>query len=97
MSDQAKSSYMSFGMEPITGRMNAGALTGMTSRSWSGIRGDVNANGTRFAENVFELPYKLSDIRLKHLCWLKEEDRMAKFKRYRKLEPGGKYGSTEHI
>ncbi|MCM3676469.1 hypothetical protein M3699_22095 [Peribacillus simplex] len=42
MSVQAKSGYMSFGMEPITGRMNAGTLTGMTSRSWSGIRGDVN-------------------------------------------------------
>ncbi|MGE7684515.1 hypothetical protein [Peribacillus simplex] len=32
-------------MKPITGRMNAGALTGMTGRTWSGI-GDMNANGT---------------------------------------------------
>ncbi|MED3910190.1 hypothetical protein P4597_13495 [Peribacillus simplex] len=33
-------------MKPITGRMNAGALTGMTGRSWSGIGRDMNANGT---------------------------------------------------
>ncbi|WP_185152164.1 hypothetical protein [Peribacillus simplex] len=26
--------------------MNAGALTGMTGRSWSGIGRDMNANGT---------------------------------------------------
>ncbi|MCR8868936.1 glycosyltransferase [Peribacillus frigoritolerans] len=49
----------------------------------------------RFAENVFELPHKLSDIRLKHLGWVKKEDRMAKFKRYRELDPDGTYGSTE--
>ncbi|MEY8192444.1 glycosyltransferase family 2 protein [Peribacillus simplex] len=49
----------------------------------------------RFAENVFELPHKLSDIRLKHLGWVKEEDRMAKFKRYQELDPEGTYGSSE--
>jgi hypothetical protein len=32
---------------------------------------------------------------LKHLGWVKKEDRMAKFKRYRELDPDGTYGSTE--
>ncbi|MFJ8070173.1 hypothetical protein ACIQZD_14655 [Peribacillus sp. NPDC096447] len=41
------------------------------------------------------MPHKLSDIRLKYLGWVKEEDRMAKFKRYRELDPEGTYGSTE--
>ncbi|MDM5360996.1 hypothetical protein [Peribacillus sp. ACCC06369] len=42
------------------------------------------------------MPHKLSDIRLKHLGWVKEEDRMAKFKRYQGLDPDGTYGSTKH-
>ncbi|PAK37924.1 hypothetical protein CHI08_22345 [Peribacillus simplex] len=70
------SGYMTFGMKPITGRMNTGALTSITGRSWVRYRegfeckwNDRPQHCGRFAENVFELPHKLSDIRLKHLGW----------------------------
>lgn len=41
---------------------------------------------------ILEFPYECSDLRLKHYGWAKEEDRVAKFERYQKLDPGAKYG-----
>ncbi|MDM5220749.1 hypothetical protein QUF86_08280 [Peribacillus sp. NJ11] len=41
-----KFGYMTFGMKPITGWMNSGALTSTTGRSWSGIVRGLNASGT---------------------------------------------------
>lgn len=47
----------------------------------------------RMPQNILDLPYKKSDLRLKHLGWSKKEDREEKYKRYMKLDPNGVYGS----
>ena len=46
----------------------------------------------RFPENIFELPHRLSDLRLKHLGWAKPDHRLEKYKRYMQLDPEGRYG-----
>ncbi|REB05494.1 glycosyltransferase [Sporosarcina sp. BI001-red] len=46
----------------------------------------------RFPANIFELKHELSNLRLKHLGWAKEEDRLDKFNRYQQLDPDGIYG-----
>ncbi len=49
----------------------------------------------RFPENIFELPNRISQLRLKHFGWRKPEDRLKKFKRYQRLDPNGLYGWKE--
>lgn len=46
----------------------------------------------RFPLNVTELRGKTSQLRIKHLGWLKPADRLAKYYRYKKLDPAGQYG-----
>ena len=41
----------------------------------------------RFPENLPELPMVASDLRLKHLGWMKAADRQAKYDRYRRIDP----------
>ena len=45
-----------------------------------------------FPKNIYELPTAKSDIRLKHFGWANEEDRIVKYNRYLRLDPGAKYG-----
>jgi glycosyltransferase involved in cell wall biosynthesis len=45
-----------------------------------------------FPINIYALPCSYSKMRLKHYGWAKEEDRIAKYHRYMKLDPGAKYG-----
>jgi len=47
----------------------------------------------RMPVNVFELPHRCSKYRLKHYGWAREEDRIAKYNLYLKLDPNGTYGS----
>lgn len=49
----------------------------------------------RFPYNCYGLPNGLSNYRLKHFGWSKEEDRINKFKRYMELDPNGEFGSVE--
>lgn len=49
----------------------------------------------RFPDNILSLPHGLSELRLKHLGWMKKKDRINKFTRYMALDPDGKYGSIE--
>lgn len=49
----------------------------------------------RFPVNVFELPHRLSELRLKHFGWSKPEDRLEKYQRYMLLDPEAKYGWIE--
>lgn len=42
----------------------------------------------RFPKNIFELPNKRSDLRLKHLGWMDPKDRLAKYQRYRQFDQG---------
>lgn len=46
----------------------------------------------RMPKNVLVLDYARNPLRLKHLGWMKEEDRIEKYNRYMKLDPGAKYG-----
>lgn len=46
----------------------------------------------RFPSNILEQPYAISDIRIKHMGWSKEEDRIKKYQRYMELDREGKYG-----
>lgn len=50
-----------------------------------------------FPKNIYELPVGYSSMRLKHLGWAKEEDRIAKYKRYLLLDPECKYGWPPQI
>jgi len=46
----------------------------------------------RFPANILSLPNATCEIRLKHLGWATEEDRAAKYKRYKHLDPDALYG-----
>jgi len=43
--------------------------------------------------NVFNLPNKLSEYRVKHYGWASVEDRVSKYNRYMELDPNGTHGS----
>lgn len=47
----------------------------------------------RFPLEASHLSYACHDVRLQHLGWAKEEDRKAKYERYRLLDPQGVHGS----
>ncbi|WP_020616852.1 glycosyltransferase family 2 protein [Paenibacillus daejeonensis] len=49
----------------------------------------------RFPDNVFDLPYELSDLRIKHYGWKNPNDRLQKLERYRQLDPDALYGWRE--
>lgn len=49
----------------------------------------------RLPLNLYELPGTLSELRLKHLGWMKEEDRLYKYNRYQQLDPKAVYGISE--
>jgi len=46
----------------------------------------------RMPVNVLDLPGARSPVRLKHLGWSNPADRLAKYERYMKLDPEGKFG-----
>ncbi len=49
----------------------------------------------RMPKNVLTLPYANSFFRLKHLGWMREEDRKLKYARYMELDPHGKFGNLD--
>lgn len=49
----------------------------------------------RFPFNINELPNTFSKIRVKHMGWAKEEDRIKKYRRYSVLDKDAKYGIKE--
>ncbi|MFJ5714169.1 glycosyltransferase family 2 protein [Neobacillus sp. NPDC093127] len=49
----------------------------------------------RFPENIFELPNRISPLRLLHFGWAKPSDRIEKFQRYMELDPEGLYGNVD--
>ncbi|HEY9724288.1 MAG TPA: glycosyltransferase [Oscillatoriaceae cyanobacterium] len=48
----------------------------------------------RFPQDVMHLRMAQSELRLKHLGWASERDRQAKFARYQRLDPDGRFGSA---
>ncbi|MPQ44468.1 glycosyltransferase [Clostridium tarantellae] len=46
----------------------------------------------RFPKNLEHLRMAKSNFRLKHFGWAREEDRLAKYERYMKLDPNGEFG-----
>lgn len=46
----------------------------------------------RVPANIYQLPNAISNFRLKHMGWAKEEDRVNKYNRYMLLDGEGKYG-----
>jgi Predicted glycosyltransferases len=49
----------------------------------------------RFPKNITDLRGKASPLRVKHLGWLRPQDRLAKYYRYMQLDPNGIYGNLE--
>jgi len=49
----------------------------------------------RFPQNITDLRGGTSPLRIKHLGWLKPQDRLAKYYRYKRLDPNGRYGNLE--
>lgn len=49
----------------------------------------------RFPLNINELKGEASSLRIKHLGWMKPEDRLKKYYRYKALDPNGSYGIIE--
>lgn len=49
----------------------------------------------RFPINLGELKGKTSELRIKHLGWVKPEDRLQKYYRYKQMDPEGRYGIME--
>ncbi|MFC6649551.1 glycosyltransferase family 2 protein [Paenibacillus rhizoplanae] len=56
---------------------------------------DLPQHSGRLPENIWELPHQLSNLRIKHLGWSKQEFRLEKYMRYMQLDPNGKYGWKE--
>lgn len=54
---------------------------------------DYNQHSGRFPINIFQLPNKISQYRVKHLGWSREDIRQKKYLRYQKLDPDGRYGN----
>jgi len=50
----------------------------------------------RFPREIRDLSYTLSHLRLKHYGWSKAADRIAKYQRYKQLDPQGIFGSSAH-
>jgi len=49
----------------------------------------------RFPANITQLKGATSNLRVKHLGWMKPADRLAKYYRYKQLDPQGRYGIME--
>ncbi|RYD03050.1 hypothetical protein N752_21810 [Desulforamulus aquiferis] len=49
----------------------------------------------RFPINISKLSGAASELRIKHLGWMKQEDRQEKYNRYMTLDPEGRYGILE--
>ena len=49
----------------------------------------------RFPKNIIDLRGGTSPLRIKHLGWLRPQDRLNKYYRYKKLDPHGAYGNLE--
>lgn len=49
----------------------------------------------RFPINALMFPKTTSEFRVKHFGWATKTDRAAKYKRYKRLDPGAVYGSME--
>lgn len=49
----------------------------------------------RFPLNITDLRGETSQLRIKHLGWMKPEDRLKKYYRYKELDPGSIYGIAE--
>ncbi|WP_231637524.1 glycosyltransferase [Paenibacillus sp. FJAT-27812] len=49
----------------------------------------------RFPQNIYSLEHKTSDLRVKHLGWAREQDRLHKYERYKQLDPNAIYGWRE--
>jgi len=49
----------------------------------------------RFPKNIMSLRGESSILRIKHLGWARPQDRLAKYYRYKQLDPNGTYGNLE--
>jgi len=49
----------------------------------------------RFPKNIIDLRGGTSPLRIKHLGWLRPQDRLEKYYRYKQLDPNGTYGNLE--
>lgn len=49
----------------------------------------------RFAGNAFALQNRQSSLRIQHLGWSTEKDRLEKYRRYREIDPDAVYGVRE--
>ena len=49
----------------------------------------------RFPKNIIDLRGGTSLLRIKHLGWIRPQDRLAKYHRYQALDPNGTYGNLE--
>ncbi|KGK90944.1 glycosyl transferase [Desulfosporosinus sp. HMP52] len=49
----------------------------------------------RFPKNIADLRGGTSLLRVKHLGWIRPQDRLEKYYRYKRLDPNGNYGSLE--
>lgn len=49
----------------------------------------------RFPKNIIDLRGGTSPLRIKHLGWLRPQDRLDKYYRYKQLDPHGTYGNLE--
>ncbi|HBW38562.1 glycosyltransferase [Desulfosporosinus sp. BICA1-9] len=49
----------------------------------------------RFPKNIINLRGGTSPLRIKHLGWVRPQDRLAKYYRYQTLDPNGTYGNLE--
>ena len=56
---------------------------------------ETNQHCGRIPYNCYDLNNALSNYRLKHLGWAREEDRLTKFKRYMELDPKGELGNIK--
>lgn len=54
-----------------------------------------NHHSARVPQNIGRFCHGNSDIRIAHLGWAKEEDRIQKYKRYLAVDPNGEWGSLE--
>lgn len=55
----------------------------------------TNQHCGRLPKNINIMDYVESDIKIKHMGWSRESDRIKKYERYMKLDPDGKCGNLQ--
>ena len=57
---------------------------------------ETNQHCGRFPKEIYQLSYSCHPLRIQHLGWSSENDRINKYLRYKQLDPNAEFGNKAH-